>query len=157
MSDKLEAETMRRTGRWGSRRRREAQIDEAAEIIGRLRRLSREGALIIVEGERDEEILRDLGVEGEILRYSEMGRMRIIKTLEERSGERVVILTDFDEEGEEILGRLEAIALHYGLKIDKQLRKRLFETLHPHATCVEEIRKFREEINRRHLTSLPLG
>lgn len=143
-----------RMGRWRSRKRKEAKMDEAAEIIGWLRRLSLEGVLIVVEGERDEEILRDLGVKGVILRYSEMGRRRTLQALEERDGARVVILTDFDEEGEKILGRLEATALHYGLKIDKQIRKRLFETLHPYASCVEDLGKFTEEINRRYIPSL---
>jgi 5S rRNA maturation endonuclease (ribonuclease M5) len=144
----------RKIGRWGSRRSREAKMDEAAEIIDCLKEMSMEGAVIIVEGERDEKILRDLGITGAILKYSEMGRLRLIQSIEEEDETMIVILTDFDEEGEKILGKLESIALHYGLKIEKRMRRRLFETLHPYASCIEDLAKLAEEINRRYIASL---
>ncbi|ASJ16298.1 hypothetical protein A3L04_04015 [Thermococcus chitonophagus] len=89
------------------------------KIIERLREFT---GLIIVEGRRDEESLRKLGVRTEILRLSRSPLADVALIASEY--EEVMILTDLDETGERLAKKL------YGLlegltKVDIETRREL--------------------------------
>ncbi|AMM54479.1 toprim domain-containing protein [Pyrococcus kukulkanii] len=89
------------------------------KIIERLREFT---GLIIVEGRRDEESLRKLGVRTEILRLSRSPLADIALIASEY--EEVMILTDLDETGERLAKRL--YELLEGLtKVDIETRREL--------------------------------
>ncbi|MFA4646039.1 toprim domain-containing protein [Pyrococcus kukulkanii] len=89
------------------------------KIIERLREFT---GLIIVEGRRDEESLRKLGVRTEILRLSRSPLADIALIASEY--EEVMILTDLDETGERLAKKL--YELLEGLtKVDIETRREL--------------------------------
>ena len=64
-----------------------------------------ENLLIVVEGKRDESVLRVLGVKAPIIRtQSGSSRVKLIEEISKQAGKEsnLLILTDFDKEGETI-------------------------------------------------------
>lgn len=89
------------------------------KIIERLREFK---GVIIVEGKRDEDSLRKLGVQTEILRLSRSSLADVALLASEH--EEVMILTDFDETGEKLAKRLYDLLV--GLtKVDMETRREL--------------------------------
>ncbi len=102
------------------------------KILDELSARSREGAVILVEGKKDEEALRSLGIAGRIVKISQMRYSDIYDELRE---EDVVILTDWDEEGERIKNELKRVLC----KADVQIREELIKTVGKFASKIEEI------------------
>jgi 5S rRNA maturation endonuclease (ribonuclease M5) len=73
------------------------------QVLSRLIEESSKGILIIVEGKKDVQTLRQLGVEGEIVSAKTGGRTRldVICEVEESGAKEVIILLDFDRHGKE--------------------------------------------------------
>ncbi|MGY5876677.1 MAG: hypothetical protein RTU30_13095 [Candidatus Thorarchaeota archaeon] len=97
--------------------------------------------LIIVEGIRDEKVLRDLGVEAQILRtQSGLARPELAeKVLNEAGSDReVLILTDFDEEGKEIHNFLKTELELHRIKVLNRVRLAIRRNM-PGLKCIEEL------------------
>ncbi len=126
-------------------------FDEFSNIFEKLAQESRLGVPIIVEGKRDAEALRKLGVRGEIVLIKSIRGLR--RSFEERSIRRVILLPDLDEEGERLLklvkqsleGVVKEIDVSYWkkLKIFKKLGFTQVETMH---LLLERIRPRRSPI-----------
>ena len=86
----------------------ERKLEEIKRILEELRQISSEGALIIVEGEKDVKSLRKLGIEGEILPVKAFGRsfIDVLGEIEQWRMMEVVLLMDFDRRGREWTMRL---------------------------------------------------
>ncbi len=141
-------------GRIRSRKREREILDEIANIVYRIRREAERGAILVVEGKRDEEALRRLGINGEVIRYSEVGRRCFMDLMEKGGGEKLIVLTDFDEGGEEMLRLIERDTTNNGVKADTRMRKRLFEAARTYASSVEGLGKIAEEVKRRNTLRL---
>jgi 5S rRNA maturation endonuclease (ribonuclease M5) len=122
-------------------------IEEAEEALSEVRDLAAEGVPILVEGKRDTKALRTLGVKGIILELSTGGGT--LSFLESLKYERVLILTDFDERGEELASFCSEHLLKLGVEPIlepyqklKKLRKRFkeVENLVKLRTLLERIR-----------------
>ena len=121
-----------------SLRRRARLLDEFAEILEKLKADSRSGIPIIVEGERDAESLRRLGVSGEIITVRSIRGLR--RRFEREDVREVILLLDLDEEGEHVLklvrksleGVVKQVNVNYWqrLKIFKRLGFTQIENLH---------------------------
>jgi len=128
-------------------------IDGLFEILEEIIRKANDGYKIIVEGKEDESILRRLGVTGTIIRYSERGLKRTLEDLD-NGNSRVIILTDFDEEGEKICKELEKGFQLIGIFFDQGVREKLKRTLTLYSKTGECIRPilcellYREEIRK---------
>ncbi|MFQ5711400.1 MAG: hypothetical protein ACE5GD_06430 [Candidatus Geothermarchaeales archaeon] len=133
-----------------SKRKEEGILDNIAEVFEGIRAESERGAIIAVEGKNDERILRLLGIKGKIIRYSEMGRIRATNEVEDAWSRKLIILTDFDREGEKILESIERTSHSNGINIDKCLRKRLFEAARPYTSSIEGFERIADRVmNRR--------
>jgi 2,5-diamino-6-(ribosylamino)-4(3H)-pyrimidinone 5'-phosphate reductase len=77
-------------------------------ILERLKQESSKGTAIIVEGKKDVESLRQLGIEGPIISAKTGGKSRtdLICNLEESHAKEVILLFDFDRRGKEWTGTL---------------------------------------------------
>jgi 5S rRNA maturation endonuclease (ribonuclease M5) len=80
--------------------------------------------IVVVEGPRDEESLRNLGFKGRVTICSKVGisDADLVESLA-NEGSKVVILTDFDEEGRKLNKRLSRFFERGGLKIERGLRR----------------------------------
>jgi len=132
------------------RRKEEEILNQLADLFEGLRRQSEMGKPILVEGTKDEQVLRRLRIPGEILKYSELGERKTISLLE-GSGNRVILLTDFANAGNEIAERVEEAALTGGFKIDKLTRRRLFELARNITSELEGLGKVVERLRRQRL------
>lgn len=85
-----------------------------------------EETVVLVEGKRDKAALERFGIE----RVVELKGKRYHDVAEElaESYSVVVLLTDFDPEGEEIFRKLSRVLSSYGLKVDSSVREALRET-----------------------------
>ncbi|MCS7143667.1 MAG: hypothetical protein NZ879_01450 [Archaeoglobaceae archaeon] len=108
-------------------------MEEILRMIEELKEKSRDGWVIVVEGIKDRNALRMLGIEGEIVIFS-----GFLSTAERLKGKNVVILTDFDERGIKIEKGLMKVLTGYG-KADVSIKKRIFHYLKKDVTKVEEI------------------
>ena len=119
-------------------RKRARLLDEFAEILEKLKADSRSGIPIIVEGERDAESLRRLGVSGEIITVRSIRGLR--RKFEREDIREVILLLDLDREGEHVLklvkksleGVVKQVNVNYWqrLKIFKRLGFTQIENLH---------------------------
>ncbi|HDO20765.1 MAG TPA: hypothetical protein ENG81_04540 [Candidatus Bathyarchaeota archaeon] len=83
---------------------------------------------ILVEGVRDEKALRRIGVKTEILRINMYGMniLNLVEYLEEKyRGKRIIVLSDFDNEGLRLNRRIEVEIEGRGVKVEKSLREKL--------------------------------
>ena len=78
------------------------------EIIEQLREESANGTPIIVEGKKDVETLRALGVEGPILSVKTGGKslVNVLLQIDETGASEIILLFDFDRRGKETTKRL---------------------------------------------------
>jgi len=94
------------------------------ELICLLREMDESVDAVIVEGQRDVHALRSLGVSKPIFRGSSSGRLHadLVEEVAENFV-KVVILTDFDEEGRDLERKLTNVLEQRGVKIAKTYRK----------------------------------
>ena len=106
------------------KRRRIRSTDEALERLTRLLgELETLVDVVIVEGPRDLEALRQLGFRGVISLFSQVGVPDAdFMDTASREYESVVILTDFDEEGRKIDLALSEGFERRGLRVEQGLR-----------------------------------
>ena len=129
----------------------ELNLDILNKIILDLKKELITGSVILVEGKRDLESLTQLGLQQTIIKYSEMGERRCLEYIERNRVQKIIVLTDFDEEGENILVRLENKLENTGVKIDKQYRKKFFEAIKFYSNTIEGATVLSEDIKRRQL------
>ncbi|MEM3586140.1 MAG: hypothetical protein QXO71_02360 [Candidatus Jordarchaeaceae archaeon] len=79
-------------------------FEELDQLVSTLRTLSESGVPIIVEGCKDEMSLRKLGVSGLILKLSGRNLLEVAEELSQFKN--FLILTDFDNKGQELTSRL---------------------------------------------------
>jgi 5S rRNA maturation endonuclease (ribonuclease M5) len=108
--------------------------------IEELREMAKLGWVIVVEGVKDRESLRKLGVEGEIILFS--GYSETADKIRER---KTIILTDFDEKGNEIEKGLVKAMSSWGNIPDQSLKKKIFSATRKEILKVEELYSFVEK------------
>jgi len=102
------------------------RFERLQKLIERLNEESEKGRVIVVEGLRDKESLRAMGIKGKILSLQN-SRRNTIEFAEQLGGERaVVVLTDFDRQGVFLAHRLSRVLnaqrIHADLVIWRELR-----------------------------------
>jgi 5S rRNA maturation endonuclease (ribonuclease M5) len=88
-------------------------------------RLNRSGKLIIVEGRKDKEALRTIGVCNRIILLHHEHLYKIVERVVNTDSD-VVILTDLDKEGKRLYGRLNSDLSRFGMRVDNFFREYLF-------------------------------
>jgi len=100
------------------------RLEELEKIIVELKELAQDGSILVVEGRKDAESLRYLGVNGQILLASQQPLLNLTESLS-RSGKKIIILTDWDKKGYLIAKKLEKHLLAYGIIPDTRIRLKL--------------------------------
>jgi 5S rRNA maturation endonuclease (ribonuclease M5) len=134
-----------RKGREPRTRKPSLDPESLEELIESLVEASVEGAAIIVEGVRDERSLRDLGVEGPIVRASRRPALEVAEEAA-RDYRVVVILTDWDRAGEELARKMELHLQGTGSKVDIETRERLKRMVRREIKDVESLSRFVERV-----------
>ncbi|MGY5861617.1 MAG: hypothetical protein RTU09_04520 [Candidatus Thorarchaeota archaeon] len=100
-----------------------------------------EGLLIVVEGKRDERILRELGVKARIIKtQSGKPRLEVIEEIASAGGKdgQILILTDFDPEGVILCRFIERELELRKIFILKRLRREIRKSM-GNWRCIEEM------------------
>ena len=82
------------------------------------------GAVILVEGLRDRDSMKSLGIEGNIVMTSQEPLFNLAERVSRQSMD-VIVLTDWDERGEEVARNVDAYLKSNGSRPDLEPRKKL--------------------------------
>ncbi len=139
LRDKVAIYRARDKQRAGSRRLRDNE-KALIEIIQSLDN-DYEGLLVVVEGKRDESVLRSLGLEAPIVKtQSGVPRPRFLDKLASQAGEngQVLILTDFDQKGNEIYNLVARELDIRSVKVLRRIRREIRKAM-GNWRCIEEL------------------
>ncbi|MHA1736408.1 MAG: hypothetical protein ACTSVD_05650 [Candidatus Thorarchaeota archaeon] len=118
------------------------RLREEEESLLRLLRglhVSYPGLVVVVEGRRDEEVLRDLGVEAPIRRmHSGRSIHEFVDELAQEQPAAVLVLVDFDSEGRSLAKRIESALQQKRIQVEKRLRLQI-RSLMGNLRCIEEL------------------
>ena len=95
-----------------------------------------ENSQIIVEGKKDREVLEKLGFKNVV----EISGKSLSEILKEIKKDSVILLTDFDSEGEKLAKKLYNFLKIYGIKVD-EFERRIFRKLF-NVNKIEELNFF---------------
>jgi 5S rRNA maturation endonuclease (ribonuclease M5) len=115
------------------------------ELVDALLEASGRGAAIVVEGVRDRDALRALGAKGPVILAS---RQSAIVLAEEaaRSFQEIIVLTDWDGEGEEMALKIQQQLLAVGACADMEIRSRLKKLVRKEIKDVESLSLYVERM-----------
>ncbi|MBU4076400.1 MAG: toprim domain-containing protein [Euryarchaeota archaeon] len=100
------------------------RLEKLEGLILELQVLSDTGAIIIVEGRKDVESLRSLGVNGEIKLSSQKPLLDFTEQLSRR-GKDIVLLTDWDRKGGMVARKIIDYLHAYGIMPNTDIRARI--------------------------------
>jgi len=103
----------------------ERRLDRLTRLVQRLSDQSRRGTPIIVEGRKDEESLRKLGMNGPILCLKAQGKSFFEFSEGIGSNRKVIVLTDFDMEGKKLAKMLVNELSKKKVKVDDSIWKQV--------------------------------
>ncbi len=119
---------------------------EALEaLIAALMEASIQGAAIIVEGRRDEQALRALGLKGPVVMASRRSALDLAEDTA-RVFPQIVLLTDWDEKGDEMAKTIERHLRSVGSRPDLEIRSRLKKLVKKEIKDVESLSLYVERM-----------
>jgi 5S rRNA maturation endonuclease (ribonuclease M5) len=115
------------------------------ELISALLEASGRGAVIIVEGRRDQESLRALGIHGPVIMASQKPALALAEDVA-REHREIIVLTDWDEKGEEMALQIEKHLRCSGSRGDVEIRSRLKRLVKKDIKDVESLSRYVERM-----------
>jgi len=139
---------------WGrdeheSRAKGTYDLEALEELIASLLDASCQGAAVIVEGRRDLQALRALGLPGPVIMAS---RRRALDLAEDaaRNYPQIILLTDWDGKGDEMCGTIERHLRSLGSRPDKEIRSRLKKLVKKEIKDVESLSQYAEKMREQY-------
>ncbi|MBS7634081.1 toprim domain-containing protein [Candidatus Bathyarchaeota archaeon] len=129
----------------------ERKIERIIFLLEKLRDESSEGALLLVEGQKDAEALRSIGVESEILAIKSCGEnlIDLINRIEKCGKKEIVLLMDFDRYGREITERLVQNLERIGVKINLSFWREMLSLVERDLKDIEGLVTYLETLERK--------
>jgi len=120
----------------------EEALERVEDLLEELRESSANGVPVLVEGSRDEESLRELGIQGPVLKISG-NKKTALNFLEGLAHHKqVIVLTDFDRTGGELARFCSKHLRRLGVEPIADLRERLKVLLHRDVKDIQGLAKF---------------
>lgn len=106
---------------------------------------SDKGVPIIVEGKKDLEALKRIGVKGKIccIKSSRLNFTDLIDELKEEK--EMIIMTDFDKEGDELARQLSSALIQMRVKVNISIRSRMKNLVKKDIKAIEELADYYEK------------
>jgi 5S rRNA maturation endonuclease (ribonuclease M5) len=121
---------------------REEMALRIREFIVSLNHECTAGAIVTVEGKKDETALREVGFSGEILVYNNFKGITNFVDHVSRSGRKIILLLDRDKKGRtltsKILKKMDLFGCHDGL----YYKKWFVRITHGKITCIENLSNY---------------
>ncbi len=128
-----------------NRSKRTYDLDALEEQISALLEASQKGAVIIVEGMRDERALRALGISGPVIMASRRPALELAEDAARRYRE-IVVLTDWDLKGDEMALKIDQYLRSAGSRPDMDIRSRLKKLVKKEIKDVESLSLYVERM-----------
>ncbi|NYT01324.1 MAG: topoisomerase [Methanosarcinales archaeon] len=135
----------------GGRVRCTYDMEGLEELISSLLEASERGAAIIVEGIRDRRALRSLGVRGPVILASRHPALNLAEEVA-RQYDEIVVLTDWDDKGEEMARNLEQHLQWARAHADLEIRSRLKKLVRKEIKDVESLSIYVERVREQYGT-----
>lgn len=128
----------------------ERKLERIICLIEDLRSEAAKGALLLVEGEKDAEVLRDIGIECEILAVKSRGKslQDVLDEIRWFGDREIILLMDFDRRGRELathlVQNLERMKVKFNLSFWRELSRLLendLKDIEGLATYIETLRR----------------
>ena len=119
------------------------------ELLAALLEASEGGAAIIVEGRRDEFALRSLGLPGPVIMASRRPALDLAEDAA-RSFSKIILLTDWDDKGEEMAKNIERHLRSLGSRPDGEIRSRLKKLVRKEIKDVESLSPYVERMREQY-------
>lgn len=133
----------------------EVRLEKLQKLIERISYESQEGGVIVVEGIRDRDSLRKMGITGRIL-STQNSRKNALRFVEELNDvDEVIILTDFDREGVSLAKRLARILNAEGIRNNLTLWRDLRRLARSDIRSIEELPKYYQRLHVNSFFNLP--
>ena len=118
-------------------------------IVEELQNLAEQGMPILVEGKKDEEALKNLGINGNFMKVSG-SPLKLFEIAEKaaKSSSKIIILTDFDKKGNELAKKLSEDIQELGSHPDLEIRRKIMGITRRYIKDIESL--------ERHLRQLEL-
>jgi 5S rRNA maturation endonuclease (ribonuclease M5) len=113
-------------------------------FVDELNELSKDGAVVLVEGPRDSSALKDLGYTGRVLTRISLSPPRIDASL--RGVSSVIILTDMDQEGRRLASKFIRFLQTLGIEALMSQRRRLRAASHGRFLHIENLSRFAPDV-----------
>lgn len=130
----------------------EDRLRQLNDLIREMDEASSDGAVIVVEGKRDEEALRSLGVTGRFLRLSGAGRPIADLAAEiHREADRAVMALDWDSQGAKLEVRFAELLERFCVDVDRETRIKMGALVRKDITDVESLPTLLRSLERERL------
>jgi 5S rRNA maturation endonuclease (ribonuclease M5) len=115
-------------------------------IMEELQNCAKQGMPILIEGKKDEEALRNLGIDGNFIKVSGSPlKLFEIAELAAESSSKIIILTDFDKKGNELAQKLSEDIQRLGSHPDLEIRRKIMGITRRYIKDIESLsRHFRQ-------------
>lgn len=114
------------------------RLEKLEELILQLQNLSKEGNVIIVEGQRDRRALRELGITGPIELGTKKSLLLFCEELA-RTYRNAIILTDWDRTGNKLAKLMEQYLMAVSVKVNTDIRVKIQNLVQKRIKDVESL------------------
>jgi 5S rRNA maturation endonuclease (ribonuclease M5) len=127
------------------------RLEKIEETIAKLVEISEKSKLIVVEGKKDAETLRELGVAGTIFTVKTGGKsfLEAVTEIEALAPSEVVLFLDFDRRGREGTMRLRQSLERVHIKVNTKLWQELRALTVHDIQCVESLLTYLGSLKRK--------
>ncbi len=124
------------------------RLERFQQLIEQVAFESSNGSMIVVEGQKDRESLRRLGITGPIqcLQSSRQNAVGFVESL--GPAKRIVVLTDFDREGVSLAKKLARTLNTHSREVNIVIWKNLRELTRSDVRSIEELPRYLERMHR---------
>ncbi len=118
-----------------------------SRIVEELSSCVEQGMPILIEGKKDEEALRKLGITGNIIKVSGSGlKLFEVAEIAAKTSSKVIILTDFDKKGDILAKKLSEDIQSLGSHPDLNIRKNIIKITRRYIKDIESLPKHMKQL-----------
>jgi 5S rRNA maturation endonuclease (ribonuclease M5) len=130
---------------------RQEKVEKIEQAIAKLMEESAKGTPVVVEGKKDAEALRDLGLLGPILTAKTGGKSFLEATaeIEELGASEVILLLDFDRRGKEGTKLLQLGLERINVKVNLNFWRELHGLVGREVCCIEGLPVYLESTKQK--------
>jgi len=125
----------------------QVRLERLQKLIDRIAFESEKGAVIVVEGQRDQDSLRELGITGRVVCVQSSRRNAIEFAEELRDVQDVIVLTDFDRQGVFLAKRLQRVFNSQKVPADLAIWRELRRLARSDIRSIEELPRYQQRLS----------